>query len=67
MQSLLMRRRERQNFDQAGHYSRPDVTRLVVNRNRQAIASQTGIDRPAHDGERVAGHVVDHLPFLWTG
>jgi nitrilase len=32
-------RRERQNFDQAGHYSRPDVTRLVVNRNRQAIAS----------------------------
>lgn len=30
-------RRERQNFDPAGHYSRPDVTRLVVNRNRQAI------------------------------
>ena len=28
-----------QNFDQAGHYSRPDVTRLVVNRQRQAIAS----------------------------
>jgi nitrilase len=34
-----MVRRERLNFDQAGHYSRPDVTRLVVNRNRQAIAS----------------------------
>ena len=34
-----MVRRERQNFDQAGHYSRPDVTRLVVNRQRQAIAS----------------------------
>jgi nitrilase len=34
-----MVRRERQNFDQAGHYSRPDVTRLVVNRERQAIAS----------------------------
>lgn len=30
-------RRERQNFDPAGHYSRPDVTRLVVNRSRQSI------------------------------
>lgn len=29
---------ERQNFDPAGHYSRPDVTRLVVNRERQSIA-----------------------------
>lgn len=29
---------ERLNFDVAGHYSRPDVTRLVVNRNRQATA-----------------------------
>ncbi len=29
-------RRERQNFDPAGHYSRPDVTRLVVNRERQS-------------------------------
>ena len=27
--------RERQNFDPAGHYSRPDVTRLKVNRKRQ--------------------------------
>lgn len=26
---------ERQNFDPAGHYSRPDVTRLSVNRERQ--------------------------------
>ncbi|NNE58825.1 MAG: carbon-nitrogen hydrolase family protein [Hellea sp.] len=31
-------RKERQNFDPAGHYSRPDVTRLIVNRKRQAIA-----------------------------
>ncbi len=27
---------ERQNFDPAGHYSRPDVTLLEVNRERQA-------------------------------
>lgn len=33
-----MVRRERQNFDAAGHYSRPDVTRLTVNRRRQALA-----------------------------
>ncbi|MEN8790358.1 MAG: carbon-nitrogen hydrolase family protein [Flavobacteriaceae bacterium] len=26
---------ERQNFDPAGHYSRPDVTRLILNRERQ--------------------------------
>ena len=31
-------RKERQNFDPAGHYSRPDVTRLIVNRERQSIA-----------------------------
>lgn len=28
---------ERQNFDPSGHYSRPDVTKLLVNRQRQSI------------------------------
>lgn len=32
-------RRERQNFDPAGHYSRPDVTRLIVDRTRQSTVS----------------------------
>jgi nitrilase len=31
--------RERQNFDPAGHYSRPDVTRLKVKRKRQKTVS----------------------------
>lgn len=30
---------ERQNFDPVGHYSRPDVTRLHVNRERQSTVS----------------------------
>ncbi len=30
-------REERQNFDPSGHYSRPDVTRLTVNRKRQTV------------------------------
>ena len=32
---------ERQNFDPAGHYSRPDVVRLHVNRERQSITDLT--------------------------
>lgn len=28
---------ERHNFDGAGHYSRPDITKLIVNRERQSI------------------------------
>ncbi len=28
---------ERQNFDVAGHYARPDVTKLTVNRSRQSL------------------------------
>lgn len=28
---------ERQNFDAVGHYSRPDVTQLTVNRERQSV------------------------------
>ena len=30
---------ERQNFDPVGHYSRPDVTKLYVNRERQSTVS----------------------------
>jgi nitrilase len=32
-------REERQNFDPAGHYGRPDVTQLKVNRTRQSTVS----------------------------
>lgn len=30
---------ERQNFDPVGHYSRPDITHLQVNRERQTTVS----------------------------
>ncbi|NCF15186.1 MAG: carbon-nitrogen hydrolase family protein [Gammaproteobacteria bacterium] len=38
---------ERHSLDVVGHYSRPDVTRLIVNRERQATAEFT--DEPSDD------------------
>jgi nitrilase len=35
-------REERQSFDPAGHYSRPDVTRLIVDRERQSTVTFEG-------------------------
>jgi hypothetical protein len=50
-------REERQNFDPAGHYARPDVTELKVNRKRLSTVSfDDGDDTgnagggPAHGG-----------------
>jgi len=37
-------RAERQNFDPSGHYARPDVTRLVVDRTRQSVLTIAGED-----------------------
>ena len=31
---------ERQNFDPSGHYSRPDVVHLHVNRERQSVLAE---------------------------
>jgi len=43
---------ERQNFDPAGHYSRPDVTRLEVNRERQSTVHFSDSDQgPATPAE----------------
>ncbi|NOX65618.1 MAG: carbon-nitrogen hydrolase family protein, partial [Chlorobi bacterium] len=33
---------ERQNFDPVGHYSRPDVTKLTINRERQSVVNIIG-------------------------
>ena len=41
-------RAERQNFDPAGHYARPDVIRLTLNRHRQNTLSI--VDLPEFDG-----------------
>jgi|GEM_PF-5004891 len=35
-------KRERNNFDPSGHYSRPDVTQLVLNRKYQGILKIKG-------------------------
>ena len=35
---------ERQNFDPVGHYSRPDITKIIVNRERQTVVDVT--DKP---------------------
>jgi nitrilase len=36
-------REERQNFDPAGHYARPDVTQLTVTRERQSSVRFKGL------------------------
>ncbi len=44
-------RMERQNFDPTGHYSRPDVVKLYVNRERQSaveLVSKADYRKPSH-------------------
>ena len=36
---------ERQNLDVSGHYSRPDVTQLIVNRERQAVVKIKKVEK----------------------
>jgi nitrilase len=46
-------REERQNFDPAGHYSRPDVTHLILNRKRQGLIDpRVEIDREGMDEDQ---------------
>jgi nitrilase len=46
--SLGMVYEERQNFDPSGHYSRPDVVRMFVNKDRQSILTDEPEDeRPS--------------------
>ena len=53
---------ERQNFDPAGHYARPDIFELVVDRRRQAL---TGfIDDATPNVTRGGGPSVDGLDHL---
>jgi nitrilase len=40
--SLNQVRKERMNFDPSGHYARPDVFELTVNRSRQAVVHFKG-------------------------
>lgn len=41
--------RERQNFDPVGHYSRPDVLRLTLDRRRQRVLDTLDNDDPGTD------------------
>ncbi len=61
-------RRERQNFDQAGHYARPDVTRLVVDRRRQSHRDYPGRHLHARqDGEVRVGQLAPDYALRWAG